>query len=87
MVTQGEMTRLRSLVRQKESEVEQVNEVATKLNRERDNISDIVRQEFADRYVLYHYLCISLPHIQLHVCARTHALTHTYTHKYTRTWT
>ena len=49
VVAQGEVTRLRSLLRQKESEVEQTNEVVTKLNRERDNISDIVRQEFADR--------------------------------------
>lgn len=49
MVAQGEVTRLRSLLRLKESEVEQINEVVTKLNRERDNISDIVRQEFADR--------------------------------------
>ena len=49
MVAQGEVTRLRSLLRQRENEVEQTNEVVTKLNRERDNISDIVRQEFADR--------------------------------------
>ena len=49
VIAQGEATRLRSLLRQKESEVMQINEVVTKLNRERDNISDIVRQEFADR--------------------------------------
>ena len=49
MIAQGEATRLRSLLRQRESEVEQVNKVVSKLNRERDNISDIVRQEFADR--------------------------------------
>ena len=49
MIAQGEATRLRSLLRQREVEVEQVNEVVSKLNRERDNISDIVRQEFADR--------------------------------------
>lgn len=49
VVAQGEVTRLRSLLRQKESDVEQVNEVVAKLNHERDNISDIVRQEFADR--------------------------------------
>ena len=62
MVTQGEVTRLRSLVRQKESEVEQVNEVATKLNRERDNISDIVRQEFAERY--HYFVSPSHAHTQ-----------------------
>ena len=49
MIAQGEATRLRSLLRQRESEVEQVNKVVSKLNRERDDISDIVRQEFADR--------------------------------------
>ena len=79
MVSQGEVTRLRSLVRQKESEVEQVSEVAAKLNRERDNISDIVRQEFADRY---HHpsVCLSLmcTHTRVHAHAYTHIHTHTY---------
>lgn len=63
MIAQGEVTRLRSVLRQKEGEVEQVNKVVTKLNRERDNISDIVRQEFADRY---HHLCVCLSDTQAH---------------------
>ena len=48
---EGEVTRLNSLLRQKEREVEQVSEVATKLSSERDNGADVVRQEFADRSV------------------------------------
>ena len=55
MVAQGEATRLRSLVRQREADVEQINGVVGKLNRERENISDIVRQEFADRYISKFY--------------------------------
>ena len=47
---EGEGSRLRSLLRQKEQEVERVGEVASKLTKERDNVADIVRQEFADRY-------------------------------------
>ena len=46
---EGEVTRLNSLLRQKEREVEQVGQVATKLTSERDNVADVVRQEFADR--------------------------------------
>ena len=48
---EGEVTRLNSLLRQKEREVEQVSQVATKLTSERDNVADVVRQEFADRSV------------------------------------
>ena len=43
------MTRLRTLLRQREQEVEEVNEVASRLSRERDRVTEIVRQEFADR--------------------------------------
>ena len=46
---EGEVTRLNSLLRQKEREVEQVSQVASKLTNERDNVADVVRQEFADR--------------------------------------
>lgn len=46
---EGEGSRLRSLLRQKEQEIEKVGEVASKLTKERDNVADIVRQEFADR--------------------------------------
>ena len=48
---EGEVARLRSLLRQKEEEVKQVGEVAERLTRERDNVTDVVRQEFADRSV------------------------------------
>ena len=48
---EGEVTCLNSLLRQKEREVEQVSQVATKLTSERDNVADVVRQEFADRSV------------------------------------
>ena len=43
---------MRSLLRQKEQEVDQISEVASKLTRERDSVTDIVRQEFADRLVV-----------------------------------
>ena len=43
------MTRLNSLLKQKEREVEQVSQVASKLTNEKDNVADVVRQEFADR--------------------------------------
>ena len=46
---EGEVARLRSLLRQKEEEVRQVGKVATKLSQERDNVTDVIRQEFADR--------------------------------------
>ncbi len=49
---EGDVTRLNSLLRQKEREVEQVSQVATKLTSERDNVADVVRQEFADRLVI-----------------------------------
>ena len=50
---EGEVARVQSLLRQKEEEVRQVGEVASKLSRERDNMTDVVRQEFADRCVLW----------------------------------
>ena len=46
---EGEVSRLCSLLKQRDREVERVSEVAAKLTRERDNVADIVRQEFADR--------------------------------------
>ena len=54
---EGEVARLRSLLRQKEEEVRQVGDVAERLTRERDNVTDVVRQEFADRSVMYCALC------------------------------
>ena len=49
---EGEVTRVKSLLRQKEREVEQVSQVASKLTNEKDNVADVVRQEFADRCVI-----------------------------------
>ena len=33
----------------REEEVERVNEIATRLTKERDRVADVVRQEFVDR--------------------------------------
>ena len=63
---EGEVTRLNSLLRQKEREVDQVSQVATKLTSERDNVADVVRQEFADRSV------ISLAIARAISCGRCH---------------
>ena len=52
---EGEVARLRSLLQQKEEEVRQIGEVSSKLSRERDNVTDVVRQEFADRSALLHH--------------------------------
>lgn len=41
--------KLRSHLRLKEEEVAEINEIATRLTRERDQFADVVRQEFADR--------------------------------------
>ena len=46
------MAKLRTQLRQKEEDVEEVNQVASRLSKERDRVTDIVRQEFADRSVL-----------------------------------
>ena len=51
------MTRLRTQLRQREQEVEEVNEVASRLSRERDRVTEIVRQEFADRQANCKYHC------------------------------
>lgn len=53
------MAKLRTQLRQKEEEVEEVNQVASRLSKERDRVTDIVRQEFADRCVLLPAECIS----------------------------
>ena len=47
---EGESSRLQSLLRQRDNEIERIGEVASKLSSERDNVSNVVRQEFADRY-------------------------------------
>lgn len=46
---EGEVAQLQSGLRLKEQEVEKIGQVASKLTQERDGVSDIVRQEFADR--------------------------------------
>ena len=51
------MAQLRSGLRLKEQEVEKIGQVASKLTQERDSVSDVVRQEFADRYV---NMCVCL---------------------------
>lgn len=48
---EGGVTQLQSQLRQRDQEVERIGGVASKLTQERDNVSDIVRQEFADRWV------------------------------------
>lgn len=49
---EGEVAQLQSGLRLKEHEVDKIGQVASKLTQERDGVSDIVRQEFADRYRL-----------------------------------
>ena len=44
------MASLRSQLRHRDQEVDRIGEVASKLTQERDGVTDIVRQEFADRY-------------------------------------
>ena len=46
---EGEVAGLQTQIRQRDQEVERIGEVASKLTRERDGVTDIVRQEFADR--------------------------------------
>ena len=53
MELEGDVAHLQSDLRLKQQEVERIGEVASKLSQERDSVSDIVRQEFADRYTLY----------------------------------
>ncbi|XP_070580321.1 centrosomal protein of 131 kDa-like [Ptychodera flava] len=48
---EGESIRLRGLLNQKEQEVDDIKEECDRLNRERKNVQDVVRQEFADRLV------------------------------------
>ena len=50
---EGEVAQVQLRLRQRNQEVERIGEVASKLTQERDSVADIVRQEFADRYVQY----------------------------------
>lgn len=46
---EGEVSGLRAELRLRDEEVERIGRVASKLTQERDNVSEVVRQEFADR--------------------------------------
>ncbi|CAH1273747.1 CEP131 [Branchiostoma lanceolatum] len=48
---EGENARLKGLLRQKEQELEDINKVKERLTQERNNMSEVIRQEFADRLV------------------------------------
>ena len=48
---EGQVVKLTSQLKLKEEEVTEINEVATKLTKERDQFADVVRQEFVDKYV------------------------------------
>ena len=72
--------KLRSHLRLKEEEVAEINEIATRLTRERDQFADVVRQEFADRqdtktlpYLISHSppsLSLSPPSLSLSLCSQ-----------------
>ncbi|KAL9956558.1 hypothetical protein ACROYT_G038050 [Oculina patagonica] len=47
----GENARLKSMLKQKDDEVEGIDKVAKRLQEERGKVADIIRQEFADRLV------------------------------------
>ncbi|XP_071968605.1 centrosomal protein of 131 kDa isoform X2 [Engystomops pustulosus] len=48
---EGEHIRLQGLLKQKEQEVEDLRKITERLNEERRSLSDVIRQEFADRLV------------------------------------
>ncbi|PFX32011.1 centrosomal protein of 131 kDa-like [Stylophora pistillata] len=48
---EGENARLKSILKQKDEEVEGIDKVAKRLQEERGKVADIIRQEFADRLV------------------------------------
>ena len=48
---EGENARLKSWLKQKEEEVEDIDKVTKRLQEERGKVADIIRQEFADRLV------------------------------------
>uniref|UniRef100_A0A2H6NCQ4 Uncharacterized protein n=1 Tax=Micrurus carvalhoi TaxID=3147026 RepID=A0A2H6NCQ4_9SAUR len=49
--TESEVVRLQGLLRQKEHEVEDIRKVKDQLSQERSSLSEVIRQEFADRLV------------------------------------
>ncbi|KAM3923912.1 centrosomal protein of 131 kDa isoform 2-T2 [Leptodactylus fuscus] len=48
---EGEQIRLQGLLRQREQEVEDLRKITDRLNEERRSLSDVIRQEFAERLV------------------------------------
>ena len=48
---EGENERHKVTMRQKDKEVDEIKKLLDKLNNERDHVSDVIRQEFADRIV------------------------------------
>ncbi|XP_075072995.1 centrosomal protein of 131 kDa isoform X2 [Mixophyes fleayi] len=49
---EGEQIRLQGLLRQREQEVEDIRQITDRLTEERRSLSDVIRQEFADRLVV-----------------------------------
>ena len=49
---EGENARLKSMLKQKDDEMEDIDKVAKRLQEERGKAADIIRQEFADRFVI-----------------------------------
>ena len=49
---EGENARLKSMLKQKDDEMEDIDKVAKRLQEERGKVADIIRQEFADRFVI-----------------------------------
>ena len=49
---EGESARLKSMLKQKDDEMEDIDKVTKRLQEERGKVADIIRQEFADRLVV-----------------------------------
>ncbi|XP_043941012.1 centrosomal protein of 131 kDa isoform X2 [Protopterus annectens] len=49
---EGDNIRLQGLIRQKELEVKDIREIKDRLTEERNSLSEVIRQEFADRLVI-----------------------------------
>lgn len=49
---EGENARLKSMLKQKDDEMEDIDKVTKRLQEERGKVADIIRQEFADRFVI-----------------------------------
>ncbi|XP_068119438.1 centrosomal protein of 131 kDa isoform X7 [Hyperolius riggenbachi] len=49
---EGEQIRLQGLLKQREQEVEDIRKITDRLTEERKSLSDVIRQEFADRLVI-----------------------------------